>query len=276
MSDTFQSVKWRRWVVLLLLVVGTIHLLSTLVDSMTFHPAAYPQGDWSVADSLGAADVALTTSDGVELHAWFIAAQTDRSAARTLFLHGNAGNITHRAAHIEAITRAGSDVLIVDYRGYGKSDGSPSERGLYLDGLAAFDWLAMQGVDRGPIVCHGESLGTAVAVEVAVQRSCAGVILEAPFPSRRAVAAQLVPILGPLLAGGFETAKKVLAIGCPLFVIHGAADRIISPDFGRAVFEAANLPKEFWSVPMAGHNDIVRSGGEEYGQRLAAFYLKAH
>jgi fermentation-respiration switch protein FrsA (DUF1100 family) len=274
MLEMPQPSKWRRWVVLPTLLAVLVYLLATVVDSMTFHPAAYPEGYWEWAEALNAEDVSLTTSDGVELHAWFIAAKTDQPLARTLYLHGNAGNITHRPDHIEAITRAGSDILIVDYRGYGKSGGSPSEQGLYLDGLAAFDWLASRTGEDRPIVCQGESLGTAVATEVAVQRRCSGLILEAPFPSRAAVAAQLVPVIGPILARGFETAQKISGIACPLLVVHGTADRVISQQFGREVFEAAESPKEFWSVPGAGHNDIVDSAGEEYVHRLAEFYLR--
>lgn len=266
--------RWRRWVVLPGLLAVLLYLLLTVADSMTFHPAPYPEGEWDWASSLGAGDVFLTAEDGVELHGWFIAAETEKPLATTIYFHGNGGNITHRPDHIQAITAAGSDLLIIDYRGYGKSEGSPSEHGIYLDGLAAFDWLTTEGRTRGPVICHGESLGTAVATEVAVNRACDGVILEAPFTSRAAVAAQMVPVIGPLVASGFETAKKIPSIECPLLVIHGTDDQVLSPEFGLEVFEAARSPKEFWSVEQAGHNDIVHTAGAEYGRRLTRFYLQ--
>lgn len=247
-------------------------MLRSFVDSMTFHPAAYPDGWWDLADRLGAEDVSLEAVDGVRLHAWRVPAAGEAAAATTLFLHGNAGNLTHRIAHIEAIARAGSDLLILDYRGYGKSEGSPSEEGLYRDAAAAYDWLVESGAPADRIVCHGESLGTAVAADLATRRPCAGVILEAPFPSRAAVAARVLPVLGPLLARGFDTAAKLATIEAPVLVVHGTADGVIPHSLGRETFAAAREPKELWSLPGAGHNDIVERAGAEYGRRLRAFY----
>ncbi len=245
-------------------------MLSALVDSMTFYPSAYPDGYWELAEELGAEDVELEAGDGVKLHGWFVATAARPALVSTVFLHGNAGNITHRAASIQAVTQAGSNLLMIDYRGYGKSGGKPSEEGLYLDAVAAYDWLAAR--EGGGIVCHGESLGTAVAADLATRRSCAGLILEAPFPSRQVVAGRVLPLVGPLVARGFETAAKLAHVEAPLLVIHGTADRVIPQSLGREVFEAAREPKQFWSVQDAGHNDLVYAAGPEYGRRLRSFY----
>lgn len=248
------------------------YMTYSLADWMTFHPSVYPDGLWDYADSLHAKDVQLKAPDATSLHAWFVASKQSPAAVRTVFLHGNAGNLSHRIAHIEAITKAGSDLLIVDYRGYGKSKGSPTESGLYLDAVAAYDWLAEHANNGAPIVCHGESLGAAVATDLASRRPCAGLILEAPLSSRADVAALVIPVIGPLLARGFETARKITTVNSSILVIHGSNDRIIPQHLGKIVFHAAPEPKEFWNLAGAGHNDILPVAGEEYVRRLSAFY----
>ena len=263
-----------RWFIRVAVAAALAYMTFSLADWMTFRPSVYPDGYWDYADSLQAQDVQLVASDGTALHAWFVATDMRPAIARTIFLHGNAGNLTHRIAHIESITKAGSDILIVDYRGYGKSAGSPSESEIYLDGLAAYDWLVDQYGDRTPIICHGESLGTAVATDLATRRPCAGLVLEAPLSSRAAVAALVVPLVGPLLARGFETARKIRMVESPVLMIHGSNDQIIPQDLGRAVFDAASEPKEFWDVEGAGHNDILHIAGGEYVRRLTCFYQR--
>jgi uncharacterized protein len=163
-------------------------------------------------------------------------------------------------------------VLLLDYRGYGKSEGTPSERGLYLDGAAAYDWLLSKGYKPEQIILHGESLGTAVAAELASRRKCAGVILEAPFPSARAVAHKVLPLIGPLLVWGFDTKSRMSKINAPVFVIHGDRDEVIAYEFGKKVFDAAREPKRFWTVPGATHNDLHIGGKSEFPGRLAEFY----
>lgn len=260
----------RRLVLPALLVLALSYFMfNGLVDSMTFYPAAYPDGCWDLAERLGATDVELEAADGVGLHAWFVPAEKQPAVVSTVFLHGNAGNLTHREPHIQAVTGAGSDLLILDYRGYGKSSGSPSEEGVYLDAVAGYDWLRTRGA--GPIICHGESLGTAVAAELATRRACAGLVLEAPFTSRRAMAGRVVPLLGPLVASGFDTAAKVGAIEAPVLILHGTADDVVPYSLGRQVFESASEPKEFWSLE-AGHNDLLAAAASAYVPRLTSFY----
>jgi len=235
-----------------------------------YFPYVYPQGDWQVQAALGAQDVWLETNDRVKLHAWWIPCAGSRLA--TLFLHGNAGNITHRAAHARDIAAAGSSLLLADYRGYGKSGGRPTEAGLYADAEAGFAHLLARGYKPGQIVVHGESLGSAVAVHPASRHASGGVVLEAPFTSARDVAAKLLPLIGPLLVWSYDSRARIHSVRAPLLIIHGDRDDLIPLQMGRALFNEAAPPKTFWAVPGAGHNDIVETAGPAYRERLRAFY----
>lgn len=233
-----------------------------------YFPVKYPAGQWQARETLGGEDVFLTAKDGTRLHAWLIRARG--SPVMTLHLHGNAGNLTHRTLAARHILEAGSSVLLLDYRGYGRSQGRPSEKGLYLDADAAYDYLMALGASK--IVLHGESLGTAVAVDLASRRRCAGVVLEAPFPSARAVAGRVLPLLGPLVMWGFDCQSKIRSVRAPLFVIHGDSDEVIAYELGRALFDAAPEPKSMWTVRGATHNDLHLAGGAEFAARLRDFY----
>jgi fermentation-respiration switch protein FrsA (DUF1100 family) len=255
------------WPVVLLVGWGVLYLAATRA---AYYPLRYPDGYWSLRTEIGASEVWLHTADGVRLNAWWI--PSSQARVITLFLHGNAGNITHREGHIRAITSAGSSLLILDYRGYGKSEGRPTERGLYQDAAAAYQYLLDHGYSGGQIVLHGESLGSAVAVDLASRRPCAGVVLEAPFTSGADVARSVLPVLGPLLFRGFDARGKIGRIHVPLLVINGDVDDVIPPALGKALFAAANDPKTFWQIPGAGHNDIVEAAGPAYRERLHTFY----
>ncbi len=245
-------------------------MLRSIVNRFVYYPMRYPQGEWDSQAAAGAKDIWLNAADGVRLNAWWFP-QPDAHFA-TLFLHGNAGNVTHRSDHAHAIARAGSAVLVLDYRGYGKSEGHPSELGFYLDAEAGYDALLQFGVTPTRIILQGESLGTAVAAELASRRECAGVILESPLTSLGDMAGKLLPIIGPLVARGFDTHKRIAQVRAPLLVIHGDADEIVPFAQGQAVFRRANQPKQFWCVPGAHHNDLLYIAGDEYTARLRAFY----
>ena len=253
-----------------LVAAGGYGALYFLANRSVYFPFKYPQGSWDQQSQLGAADVWLDTPDGVRIHGWFV----ERPGARlvTLYLHGNAGNITHRYQQIHEITAAGSSILMLDYRGYGKSAGRPSERGLYTDAETAYDHLLKTGYRSGQIVLHGESLGTAVAVDLAARRSCAAVILEASFTSARDVAGTVLPLLGPLLIWNFDSQRKIGGIHAPVLFLHGDRDEIIPLRLGQVLFAAAREPKSFWLIPGAGHNDILEAAGPQYRQRLHLFY----
>jgi fermentation-respiration switch protein FrsA (DUF1100 family) len=253
-----------------ILIVIVYVALRLAANSAVYYPMRYPDGLWNIQRDMGAADVWLTAHDGVKLNAWWIAAPQARLV--TLFFHGNAGNLTHRMEHMHAIVAAGSSLLIPDYRGYGKSEGKPSEAGLYMDADAAYQWLIDQGHAPERIVIQGESLGTAVAVDLAARRACAGVVLEAPFNSASQVAAGILPYLGPAIMRGFDSKVKIGKIRAPLFFMHGDRDEVIAYRLGQDLYGAAPEPKSFWTVAGAGHNDLLEVAGDGYRQHLAAFY----
>lgn len=253
-----------------ILAASTCGVLYYFANRAIYFPSKYPQGFWAVQQQLHASDVWMVTRDGVRLHAWFVATAGARWV--TLYLHGNAGNITHRLSHIQEIVAAGSSILILDYRGYGKSSGWPTENGLYLDSQAAFAHLLAMGYRPDQIIVHGESLGTAVAINLASRQPCAGVILEAPFTSASDVAGTMLPALGPLLVRSYNSTPKILRIPAPKLFIQGDHDEVIPPRLAHALYAAAPDPKSFRVVEGARHNDIVETAGPRYRQRLTTFY----
>ena len=255
------------WPIVIACVVGILFIAASRAP---YYPMKYPSGFWELQSKLGAKDVWLLTSDGVRLHAWWVMAP--QASLVTLYLHGNAGNISHRFMPIRDITAAGSSVLMLDYRGYGRSEGSPSEHGLYADADAAYRYLLDHGYRARHIVLQGESLGTAAAVDLAARKECAGVVLEAAFTSGRDVANTVLPVIGPLLFRGFDSKSKIATIRAPLLFFHGDRDEIIPLKLGRRLFEAAPEPKYFIEIPGAGHNDLVETAGSSYRERLHEFY----
>jgi fermentation-respiration switch protein FrsA (DUF1100 family) len=251
-------------------VACVIGLLYYLANRAIYYPSKYPQGFWDRQRQLGASDAWIETADGVRLHAWWV--QREGSPLVTLFLHGNAGNVTHRALHIQEIVAAGTSVLMLDYRGYGKSGGRPSEQGLYRDSEAAFVFLLGKGYRAEQIVLHGESLGTAVAIDLAWRRPCAALVLEAPFTSASDVAATVVPFLGPMLVRSYNSVPKIRWIRVPKLFVQGDLDEIVPLRLGQQLFAAAQGSKTFWVIPGAGHNDILETAGTEYRHRLQTFY----
>jgi hypothetical protein len=129
-----------------------------------------------------------------------------------------------------------------------------------------------QGHDPRRIVLHGESLGTAVAVDLAARRECAGVVLEAAFSSGQAVAGAALPLVGPLVFRQYDSTGKIGGVRAPMLFLHGDADTIIPLRLGKALFDAAPEPKSFWTIPGAGHNDLLESAGAAYVERLRQFY----
>lgn len=259
-----------RFAIVLAAVVFTYSMLRSLADRFVYYPMRYPQGAWAFQAKAGAEDRWLTTADGTRLNAWWFPKGDARFA--TVFLHGNAGNVTHRIDHAQAVLDSGSAFLVVDYRGYGKSEGHPCERGLYEDANAAYAELLKLGYSPERIIVQGESLGTAIAVDLAMRKPCAGVILESPLMSAGRMAGTVLPFFGPLVIRGYDTYSKISRVHSPLLVIHGDADEIVPFSQGQTVFDAANEPKRFWAVAGAHHNDLLDVAGSEYATHLRAFY----
>lgn len=271
--------KWLR----MILVAAVTALLFWTIAAMLFEekfiyfPQKYPSGPYDQAKAIpNLRDCWIVASDGVKIHGWFAPAESAK--ATLLISHGNAGNISHRYLILRSLQRRGYNVLMYDYRGYGRSEGSPSEEGLYEDGRAAFDYtLSLPGVDSASVFLWGTSLGGAVAVDVATRRRAAGLILESTFTSAKDVARVAYPFL-PVhftLRTRLNSVAKIQTLHLPVLVIHGSRDDIIPIGLGRRLFQAANEPKEFYEIPAADHNDTFFVGGEEYFDRIDRFISSA-
>jgi len=217
-------------------------------------------------------DVRAVAKDGVTVHGWFV----PRPDAHFTFLifHGNAGNISHRLGWIQMLHALNAHVMIIDYRGYGLSEGKPFEKGLYLDALAAHAWWSRERAeDHSRLILVGESLGGAVAVDLASRVPVDGIVLQSTFTSAWDMAKTLIPIglLQPLTGVRFDSAAKIRTISCPKLFIHGSRDEIVPFRLGRRLYELAPPPKEFYEVSGAGHNNLIIVAGGEYEARLRTF-----
>ena len=214
-------------------------------------------------------DVAIRTEDGFELNGWYLPAP---GAQRVLlFFHGNAGNISHRRESLAIFHKLGLNVLIVDYRGYGKSEGSPSESGLYMDAMAAWSYLTEErGFAANKVVIFGRSLGGAVATNLASRVEVSGLILESTFTSARDFAKAVFPMLSRILVMrfGLNTDEAIQQVHNPVLVLHSPDDDIIPFHLGERVFELANEPKQFFSM-HGDHNSGFYLSQPEYEQTLA-------
>jgi len=220
-------------------------------------------------------DVRLTASDGVELHGWFVPAEGARGVV--LFCHGNAGNISHRLETMALIHGLGLSVFIFDYRGYGQSEGKPSEEGTYKDAWAAWQYLTRDR-DMAPkdIVVWGRSLGGPIAAWLAREATPGALILESTFTSIPDIGAKLYPFLPVRLIAriGYNTGEYVSNVKCPVLVVHSPQDRLVYFEFGCRLFEAAPEPKEFLKI-TGDHNNGFLVSGAIYRDGVDAF-LKRH
>lgn len=215
--------------------------------------------------------VDLVTSDNVRLDGWFVPAPENRGVI--LFCHGNAGNISHRFDSLILFHRLGFSTLIFDYRGYGRSQGRPSEAGTYLDVEAAWQYLMRKrSYPPSRIVLFGRSLGAAVAVHQAVQHPPAALIVESSFTSVPDIAAELYPFLPVrwLSRLDYNVQEQLLKVSCPVLVVHSRDDEIIPFSHGLALYAAASEPKRFLEIG-GGHNDGFLLAGQAYTQELDAF-----
>ena len=226
-------------------------------DSFIYFPSKYPEGDWQLpaAASLSVKEVHFVADDGTKLHAWYAAAPNAK--ATLLVCHGNAGNVTNRYHYISYLQRVPFSVFVFDYRGYGKSEGTPGEKGVYADAEAAYRWLVAQGVPASSIIAYGESLGCAVAIELAGRVPLAGIVLQCAFTSIGDMTTQVVPVvpMGWAVPSKMRSIDKVPKLATPKLHFHSKADEIIPYRLGRALFEAAAEPKRWVEYDGLGHND---------------------
>jgi len=215
-------------------------------------------------------DVAVTTTDGIRISGWFIPAQNPR--ATLLFCHGNGGNISHRLEKLRMFNFLGLNVFIFDYRGYGQSKGSPSERGLYLDAEAAYEYLLREkGLAPQEVIAYGESLGGAVAVDLAARHKLGGVIIEEGFTSSRDMGRVILPFIPSFIyKSKFDSLKKIKHITAPKLIFHSVNDEIVPFEFGKRLFDEAPEPKEFVQL-KGGHNDAFVISEELFMGKLDQF-----
>jgi len=209
-------------------------------------------------------EINFKTRDGVNISGWYIPAEHEKGVL--LFCHGNAGNISNRLDSIRIFNSLQLSVLIFDYRGYGKSEGRPSERGTYLDAEAAWDYLVtVQRASPKSIILFGRSLGGAVAAEIAKKKDPAALIIESSFTSAPDLGKTLYPWLPVKLISKFKysTTDKIDSIRCPKLIIHSPEDEIIPFSHGKALYDKAIPPKEFLTI-KGGHNEGFLISGKTY------------
>jgi uncharacterized protein len=255
--------KTFRWLKIVFGTIAVTYLLMVVMlmfleESMIFFPSRYPQGNWEAA-GLNWEDAEFQAADGTKLHGWYV--PCEKPTATVLFLHGNAGNLTDRAAILERLHEVvGASVLILDYRGYGRSAGKPSEKGILSDARAARAWLAKkENLAEKEIVLMGESLGGGVAVDLAAADGARALVLISTFSSLPDVAAYHHPYFPVrlLMRTRLDSASKIPNYRGPLLQFHGRTDGIVPFEYGKKLFDAANEPKELIVSEHHDHNDFL-------------------
>jgi fermentation-respiration switch protein FrsA (DUF1100 family) len=251
-----------------LLVV--VLMIRVLENRLIYFPPRYPEGFPDPASyGLRLEEVWVTTEDGLRLNAWFLPAPA--SPKVLLIFHGNAENIGYGLARLRALARLGVNVLALDYRGYGKSEGAPDEAGIYLDAETAYRYLSeIRQFQPKDILVSGQSLGGAVAIHLASRHQCGGLIVESSFTSGREMARRVfrMPLVEYVLQSRFDSLAKIKQVRCPILIAHGTRDEVVPFSMGQRLYQAAPEPKMFLAVEDAGHNDLLLVGGEKYLEAL--------
>jgi fermentation-respiration switch protein FrsA (DUF1100 family) len=203
-------------------------------------------------------EVFFEADDKVKLNGWFV--PSDGARHTVLFCHGNAGNISHRLEKIRFFNELGLNVFIFDYRGYGQSQGKPSEKGLYKDIEAAYGYLRSQGIADDQIIGYGESLGGAVIVELAFRKTMKALILDSTFASIKEMVRNFNPLLPSwVLSSRFDSEAKIRSIRIPKLIIHSLNDEIIPYAQGKKLYAAAGEPKTFLQIRGAHNSNFFES-----------------
>jgi uncharacterized protein len=215
-----------------------------------YYPSRTMSGDPSLV-GLAFRDVAFTAGDGVKLHGWLI---PGRAQTTLLYSHGNGGNISDRLPLARLLAdELGVGVFMYDYRGYGRSEGTPTEAGLVSDALGAREALLREGLAAEHLVYFGRSLGAAITIDLALAHPPAAAVLESPFASVRAMANAVLPGSGYLFSTRWDSLSKISRLRAPVLVLHGDADEVVPYAQGRALFAAAREPKTFFTIPGGRH-----------------------
>jgi len=269
----------RRQARRLLVVIPSTYLgVCLLIFAFQSRLIYFPSRDiWTTPRDVGLPfeDVHLTTDDGVAIHGWYV--PRDSARATILLCHGNAGNIADRLTTMKLFHLQGLAVFAFDYRGYGRSDGTPSEQGTYADTEAAWRYLTRdRGLPPKRIVLFGRSLGGAVAIELATRRTPGALVVESTFTSLGDIGRLHYPFLpvGWLLSYRYDSIRKIGSITCPKLFAHGREDTLIPLANGRKLFDAAAEPKTFIETP-GDHNNSGITYAPEYTERFNTFLLEA-
>lgn len=261
------------WSILLVFIIAYSILgwsLFFMQPSFLYHPVRdvmYNPGDIDLAYE----KVSLTAKDGVKLSAWYIPAK--RARFTILFCHGNGGNISHRLDSINIFNEMGLNCFIFDYRGYGNSQGKPSESGTYMDAEAAYDWLTnIKKIRPDEIILFGRSLGGAIASNLASKVRARGLILESTFTSFPDIGSKFYPYMPVRLFAAFsyKTVEFIRKIDMPVLIIHSRTDETVPFEFGLRLYDVASEPKEFLEI-YGCHNDGFLFSGDTYTQGLNAW-----
>jgi len=246
-----------------------------LVDYLAFAPQKYPGPDrdsWNISNlSYPVEDHWIIAPDKTRLHAWYL--PNKKANIAILWLHGNAGNITGRIDQaITWVDKLPVSVLLFSYRGYGRSEGSPSIKRLFQDTKTAYDYLRKLE-NNSSIVIYGHSLGSAAAIDLAAQVPCSGLIVEGAFTSLADIGNMFYPYLPVKWFVGdyLNSLGKIDRIACPKLFIHGDQDEVVPYEMGRKLFAKANEPKTFYHVKGGDHNNSLAIGGEEFLQQVRLF-----
>jgi hypothetical protein len=246
-------------------------------NSFIYFPPRFPEG-FPPPELYGqqVEEVWLTTFDRVRVNAWYF--RNPASEKALVWFHGNAENIGHGLLQLGFYSRLGINVLAVDYRGYGKSEGSPDEMGVYRDADAAYDYLIRERhIQPQNIFIYGHSLGGAVAVDLASRRECGGLIVQSSFTSVREMARRTfhIPLLEYIPKSQFNSLAKIPRVRAPILIVHGTRDETVPFSLGQRLFAAAPEPKFFFPVQDAGHNNVVEVGGAGLLGQFK-FFLEQH
>lgn len=258
-----------------LVVLLGLYLFTQFVRRTSmFFPARFPEGAWDPRSlPVQPEDITFKAPDGVTLHGWFFHAPNSnrRTATVMVWFHGNAGNITDRAPMAAEFARRGLSTLVFDWRGYGKSEGHPSESGLFDDALAAYDFVRTR--TTGEIALYGESLGGPFTAFVASKRKARCVVIENSFPSLCAMGNALYhPLpLGFFAPFALNTTKWLNAAGVPVLVMHGKRDAVIPFALGKQLYEGLRVPKEMMVSENSGHCEFVNAEAERYYASVMRF-----
>ncbi len=216
-------------------------------------------------------EIVFETEDRIKLFGWYMPSQSTDSIL--LYCHGNAGNISHRLDTIKIFYDLGISVFIFDYRGYGKSEGQPTEHGTYEDAIAAWNYLTeTRLVDPARVIIFGRSLGGSIAAWLAQDKLPAGLILESTFTSLADIAAKLYPYLPVrmLLLYSYNTFEYLSQVQCPVLIIHSRDDEIIPYEHAESLFDVTNEPKQFLEI-IGSHNEGFITSGERYREGIESF-----